>query len=303
MQAKARLTRRAWIRTAALGTTAAGLGMHRGRAAEPPGEMRRRIPLKLGIRAASMQMVGDLGVVKAAAGIPGILGVELQTTAGKANLRDWDVVRGYKREADRWGMRISSLAGVWDRGVTIQSPDAAKSLIPTIRAAELLGATVILLAFFRKNAPDMTQEQSYGPVVAMLQKTAKYAADAGVVMGLENSLSPADNKKLVDLVDHPAVGVYYDLHNMAYYGHGDQAIPGIRLLGKKRIAMVHVKNGRDLIQEPGPIDWAAAFRAFNQIQYEGWYVYETAHDNLADCIEDTKKNNAFLKEHVRMPCA
>jgi L-ribulose-5-phosphate 3-epimerase len=137
--------------------------------------------------------------------------------------------------------------------------------------------------------------------VAMLQKTAKTAADAGVVMGLENSLSPADNKKLVDLVDHPAVGVYYDLHNMAYYGQADQAIPGIKLLGKKRLAMVHVKNGNLLLEEPGPIDWAAAFHEFNEIEYDGWYVYESAHDDTADCIEDTKKNNAFLKKHVQMP--
>ena len=122
-------------------------------------------------------------------------------------------------------------------------------------------------------------------------------------MGLENSLSPAENKKLVDLVDHPAVGVYYDLHNMAYYGHEAQAIPGVKLLGKERLAMVHVKNGTSLLEEPGPIDWAAAFREFNEIQYDGWYVYETGHDDTADCIEDTKKNNAFLQQHVRMPLA
>jgi sugar phosphate isomerase/epimerase len=119
-------------------------------------------------------------------------------------------------------------------------------------------------------------------------------------MGLENSLSPADNKKLVDLVDHPAVGVYYDLHNMAHYGHGDQAIPGIKLLGKKRICMVHVKNGKMLLEEPGMIDWVAAFREFNDIQYDGWYIYETGHDSTEDCIEDTKKNNAFLQKHVQM---
>ena len=101
-----------------------------------------------------------------------------------------------------------------------------------------------------------------------------------MVLGLENSLSPADNKKLVDLVGHPAVGVYYDLHNMAFYGHAEQAIPGVKLLGKQRISMVHVKNGNHLLEEAGPIDWAAAFRALNDIQYDGWYVYETSHDSI-----------------------
>ena len=297
MHTQTRLTRRGLLKTAALGAITATGGTRIGRAAV------QRNPLKIGIRAASMRMVGDLDVIKTAAGIPGIRGVELQTTAGKANLRDWDVVRHYKREAERWAMQIQSLAGVWDRGVKIHGPTAQESLIQTIRAAEMLGSRVILLAFFKNDSPDMTNEESYGPIVAMLRKTAKYAADAGVVMGLENSLSPGDNKKLVDLVDHPAVGVYYDPHNMAHYGHQDQAIPGIKLLGKERICMLHVKNGTSLLEEPGPIDWAAAIGEFNEIQYDGWYVYESSHDNTADCIQDTKKNNRFLEKHVRMPSA
>lgn len=303
-------TRRRFVKTAVLGTAAAGLLLEEGplgsRARADAGghdgqDGGQRIPLKIGIRAATMHMVGNVDVVKTAAGIPGIMGVELQVTAGAENLRDWDVVRRYKREANRWGMHIPSLAGVWDRGVQIHSPNAAESLARTIRAAELLGSSVILLAFFRNNAPDMTSEESYGPIVTMLQETAKRAADAGVMMGLENSLSPADNKKLVDMVDHPAVGVYYDIHNMAYYGHGDEAIPGVKLLGKERICAVHVKNDDKLLEEPGMIDWAAAFRALSDIQYDRWYVYETSHDSTADCIEDTKKNNVFLQEHVQMP--
>ena len=234
-------------------------------------------------------------------GIPGISSVELQAAAGKANLRDWDNVRRYKREADRWAMRVASVSGVFDRGVKIHSPSAGENLRRSIRAAEMLGAGTILVAFFKQDAPDMSREESYGPIVRMLQETARPAADAGVVMGLENSLSPADNKKLVDLVDHPAVQVYYDPYNMVYYGHGEEAIPGVKLLGRQRICAVHVKNGKNLVEEPGLIDWAAAIRALNEIRYDGWYVYETSHDSVQDCIEDTGKNNAFLERHVRMP--
>ena len=303
MKAHRQLTRRRFLTSATLGTAAAGFACSTTAAEKAETDAGQRIPLKIGIRAASMQMVGDFDVIKTAAGIPGILGVELQTTSGKPNLRDPDAVRRYKKEADRWAMHVPSLAGIWDRGVQIHRPAAADSVVKSIRAAEMLGSRVVLLAFFKQNAPDMTSEASYGPIVGMLQKTAKYAADAGVVMGLENSLSPADNKKLVDLVDHPAVRVYYDLHNMAYYGHGDQAIPGVKLLGKERICMVHVKNGKALLEEPGPIDWAAAFAALNEIRYDGWYVYETGHDSTEDCCNDTRRNNAFLQKHVQMPMA
>ncbi len=261
----------------------------------------RQVPLKLGLRAASMRMVGDHAVLQTAAGIPGIRGVELQVTAGNRNLRDWEVVRQYKRASDRWDIRIPSLAGVWDKGVSISSPNAVESLKLSIRAAELLGSGVILAAFFGQNAPDMKRQESYGPVVENLQKSAPFAADAGVTIGLENSLSPADNCKLVDLVGHPAVRVYYDLYNMGTYGHGPEAVPGVKLLGRERICAVHVKNGNNLIEEPGPIDWAAAFAAFNEIGYDGWFTYETEHKGLAACLADTARNNAFLAKHLRMP--
>jgi len=248
-----------------------------------------------------MKMVGDIEVIRTAAGISGISGVELQVTAGKQNLRDWDVVRQYKRESDRWGIRIPSLAGVWDKGVKVSSPKAVESMRLSIRAAELLGSSALLVAFFKDDAPDMNRAESYGPVVANLQAAAKPAADAGVVLGLENSLSPADNRKLVDMVGHPAVRVYYDLHNMATYGHGAEAVPGVKLLGRERIGIVHVKNGDQLIEEPGPIDWPAAFAAFNEIGYDGWYVYESSHKDVAACIADTTRNNKFLAKHIRMP--
>lgn len=291
------LTRRAFVRSVALCAAGALACRPRdSRAGEGKGG-----PLKIGIRAASLKMVGTPDVIRVAAEIPGITGVELQATAGQPSLRDPETVRMYKGAAERCGISIPSLAGVWDRGVKISSPNAADSLRASIRAAEMLGSGVILVAFFGDDAPDMAKEASYGPVASMLRGVAKDASDAGVILGLENSLSPADNRKLVDLVGHPAVQVYYDLHNMDHYGHGAQAIPGVALLGKERICAVHVKNGDKLIEEPGPIDWPAAFRALADIGYEGWYIYETGHPDTADCIEDTKRNNAFLQKHVRMP--
>ena len=284
-------TRRKFLQISALAAVSASLGR-----TVPAAESE---PLKIGIRAASLRMVGTPDVFQAAAKIPGLRGVELQATSGQPNLRDSETVRHYKREAERWGLQVPSLAGIWDRGVKIHSPNAADSVIASIRAAEVLGAGVLLAAFFRDDAPKMSEESSYGPIVSMLQQVAKKAADAGVVIGLENSLSPADNKQLIDLVDHPAVAVYYDLHNMDFYGHGDQAIPDIRLLGKERICMVHVKNGNMLIEEPGPIDWPAAFRGFRQIGYRGWYVYESGHESTEDCIADTTKNNEFLQRHLQ----
>jgi len=112
-----RQTRRGFLQLSALATVSASLG-RMALAAESE-------PLKIGIRAASMRMAGTPDVFEVAAKIPGIRGVELQATAGQPNLRDAETVRHYKREAERWGLQIPSLAGIWNRGVKIHSPNAA----------------------------------------------------------------------------------------------------------------------------------------------------------------------------------
>jgi len=137
------ISRRGFLTASALGLAAAGLGIRSGRGAPAVTLPPRPVPLKIGIRAASMKMVGDFNVIKTAAGIPGLRGVELQVTGGSPNLRDWEAVRRYKREADRWAVRIPSLSGVWDRGVKLASPNAAESILLSIRAAEMLGSGVI----------------------------------------------------------------------------------------------------------------------------------------------------------------
>jgi sugar phosphate isomerase/epimerase len=262
---------------------------------------RQEIPLKIGHRAANMKMVGNLEVFKLARQVPGLIGVELQVASGSPNLFDLDAVRQYKKEANRWGMIVPSLAGVWAEESSIRSPLAGVELMQSIRASELLGSSVILAAFFLEDAPNMKDASSYGPVVELVQKVAPYAADVGVTLGLENSLSPADNLKLIDLIDRPNVKVYYDIHNMAEYGYAAEAIPGIALLGKRRICQVHVKNEDRLIAEPGLINWAEAFAALNAIAYDGWYVFETDHTSNAQMIEATRKNIDFMRKQCRMP--
>jgi L-ribulose-5-phosphate 3-epimerase len=270
-------------------------------------EQKGRLPYKIGIRQASLRdpedpskgMVGNFDTFKVARDIPDIIGVELQVTGGRPNMRDLSVACRYKAEAYRWGLSIPSTAGVWDHAVW--GPLSKQDLLDSIRVTEILGARVILVAFFGKNAPNMVDKQSYEPVVSLLRDVAPRAQEAGILLGLENSLSPKDNKDLVDRIGHPAVKVYYDLDNMYQYGHGAEAVPGIELLGLERIAAVHVKNKGRILQETGRIDWAAAFQALTEIRYDGWLVFETQHKSHQQCKEMTRQNIAFIKDHFRPP--
>ncbi|MEZ5393660.1 MAG: hypothetical protein R2724_12510 [Bryobacterales bacterium] len=92
--------------------------------------------------------------------------------------------------------------------------------------------------------------------------------------------------------------VYYDLDNCEYYKHTGQAVPGIELLGRDRICQVHVKNEARLIEEPGRVDWRAAFAALERIGYDGWYVFESSHSSREQMIEATERNIAFIREQL-----
>jgi sugar phosphate isomerase/epimerase len=255
-------------------------------------------PIRIGHRQASMRQKGP-DVFDFAKRIPGLEGVELQIQFQGTSLWDQETLLAYKRASQRTGIKIPSLAGVWQRGQSLVQPEVAEeALRKSIRAAEALGSGVILVAAFNKGCPDMNNEASYGPVVTMLKKLGPVAADANVILGLEVSSSPADQKKLCDLVDHRGVKIYYDVFNTEDYGHTGQSVSAIHLLGKSRICQVHCKNEKRLLEESGPVDWTAALKALKQIGYGNWYMFETGHTSDEQCIEATKKNIAFIRRTV-----
>ena len=258
------------------------------------GDLPHNRPLKIGHRQANMKVEAGPGIFDVARQIPGLSGVELQVHFKDTTLWDRETALSYKTAGARAGIAIPSIAGIWPKGASlVQAGTNEENVRKAIQTAELIGSKVILVAAFGENCPKMDDEKSYGPVVSMLQKVSGAASNAGVTLGMETSLSPADHAKLVDLVNRPSVKVYYDLFNMEDYGHTGQAVPGLEVLGK-RICQIHLKNGNKLLAEPGPVDWTAAVKGMKKIGYPGWFFFETAHSSPEQCIEATKKNIAFI---------
>lgn len=252
--------------------------------------------LRIGHRQASMTSEPGPDVFRIARLIPGIDGVELQVHFRKTTLWDRDTLLAYKKGAADAGLLVPSLAGVWTAGAGLLQPEPAEETIrKSIQAAQELKAGVILVAAFQKNCPDMSVEASYGPVVSMLQKVAPSAADAGVTLGMETSLAPSDDRKLIDLVGHRAVKVYYDADNVERFGHTGEAVPGYEALGKSRITQIHVKNEDRLLEEAGRVNWSDALAAIRRIDYQGWLVFESSHSGPDQCVEATGKNIAFIR--------
>ncbi len=315
MSSQNNYSRRNFFKVGVLSTASIGLlGISNGRVFANANllsvEGAKRLPYKIGIRQASLRnpsdsgknMVANFDTFKVARNISGIIGVELQVASGTPNMYDLDVARRYKAESHKWGLDIPSTAGIWS-GKGAWNQDAVEEITRSIKATELVGASVMLIAFFGKSAPDMSDVAFYDRIVKILKEVAPLAKEAGIILGLENSLSPADNKKLVDMVNDPNVKVYYDPENMYNFGHPAEAVSGIKLLGKERIAAVHIKNNGRLISDNWRVDWVKALQDLTDIQYEGWLTFETDHLSQEACITETEKNIEFIKKYFQPPVA
>jgi sugar phosphate isomerase/epimerase len=250
-------------------------------------------PVKLAHREGNMLRTSSPGVYELASKIPGISGIEVQTTS--SNLWDRDIVLAYKRESHRWGIRTVSMGGSLPAGGTLLEPVACEqSIRKTIRAGEILGANVVLVPGFRETCPKMDDESSYGPVVQLLKKLAPVAEDAGIVLGLELSLTTDEYVKLLGLVAHPAVRAYWDATGTESMVHNGEGIKGIEVI-RAAIVQMHLKNNREpLMEVPGLVDWSKAWPAIRKSGFDGWFAFETPHASPEACIEETKKNVAWV---------
>ena len=252
-----------------------------------------RSPIKLAHREGNMLRTSSPGVYELAAKIPGISGIEVQTT--RSNLWERETVLAYKREAHRWNIRTVSMGGSLPAGGTLLEPGPCEqSLRKTIHAGEILGANVVLVPGFRETCPKMDDEASYGPVVQLLKKLAPVAEDSGIVLGLELSLTTDEYVKLLGLVAHPAVRAYWDATGTESMVHNGEGIKGIEVIGAG-IVQMHLKNNREpLMEVPGLVDWSKAWPAIRKSGFDGWFAFETPHASPEACIEETKKNVAWV---------
>jgi sugar phosphate isomerase/epimerase len=99
---------------------------------------------------------------------------------------------------------------------------------------------------------------------------------------------------VVEIADHPQVGIYFDMGNLKNNGH-DPA-PMIRALGTAGVKMVHAKEaGAELLGE-GEVDLEDVAAALGEIGYDGWIVFETAPTD--DPMAAIEHNLAEVKKYT-----
>jgi len=235
-------------------------------------------------------------------------------------LRSREVRRRYLELGARHGITFHSVAagGILNSIPLATEPQSAVYVIDAIEAAAALGAGNVLLAFFSRgdllqrdeNGEYIEQEpgefKSYAlkedhvtSVIQTLRQIVPRARDAGVIIGLENTLTAKQNLQIIERIGSDMVRVYYDVGNS--WGNGYDVPGEIRMLGNDMICEVHLKdwNTSLLGSEGCMVDMDACARALEDIGFDKWLVLETS-GRRDRFLEDTRDNVAFVKKTFRM---
>jgi len=170
---------------------------------------------------------------------------------------------------------------------------APKWVLDSIRLTHALNTKVLLLPFFGRWALESKDEMDH--VGDVLRDLAPEAEKAGVILGLEDTISAEDNVRIMDRSHSPNVLVYYDVGNSTKAGF--DVVKEIRWLGKDRICQFHFKDNPHYLGE-GTIQFPPIIHAIQDIGFSGYANLEVdAHPNQLE--EDMRRNLTYVRSVIQ----
>jgi len=208
----------------------------------------------------------------------------------KMELADKALQQSFLAESKRVGQPLASLClDILHVNGLKSDPLGQRWTAESIPIAKAMGIKVILLPFFGKWALQTQAEMDY--VGDALKEIAPAAEKAGVILGLEDTISARDNVRIMERSKSPAVLTYYDVGNSTQ--NGFDIIEEIRWLGRKRICEVHLKDNPSYMGQ-GKINFKAVVEALADIGFDQWAHLETVAPS-GSIDDDMKKNLGFIR--------
>jgi L-ribulose-5-phosphate 3-epimerase len=172
-------------------------------------------------------------------------------------------------------------------------PLAVRWVRDSIRMTRALGVEVLLIPMFGKWAILNHAERDY--VGDAMRDLGPEAEKAGVILGLEDTISAEDNVRIMERSRSKAVSVYYDVGNSTR--NGFDVVKEIRWLGKSRICQIHLKDNPGYMGE-GKINFTEVVKAIADIGFTGYANLETETKQGSTVEADMQRNLAFIRREI-----
>lgn len=275
------LTRRAFVNVTAAALPAASLWAAKSK-------------LKLGVPDWNLKLAGSPDSFALAARI-GFSGVEValgrKPVDGKLLLADAGLQSRYLAAAKQHMLAVAGTClDILHVNYLKNDKLALQWIADGIPITKALNAKVMLLPFFGKGALQNQAEFDY--VGDALRELAPAAEKAGILLGLENTISARDNVRIMERSRSKAVKTYYDVGNST--NNGFNPVEEIPWLGAARIAQIHLKD-RPYIGE-GKIDFPAVMKRIMDLGFKGFANLETSSPKSIE--EDMKRNLDFVRKFM-----
>jgi len=153
-------------------------------------------------------------------------------------------------------------------------PEVLEQNLRLLERCKLLGCEKLILPLFENSELNVENSDNY---IEILRIIANKANECGIRVCLETLLDGNQIIVFLNKLNHHNIAVVYDTGNRVAFGHDLAA--DIRLLGKNRIAHVHIKdkNSQNLnvLLGTGLVNFQSVFEALRDIDYDGPYTFET----------------------------
>jgi L-ribulose-5-phosphate 3-epimerase len=254
------------------------------------------MPLRIGVTDWNLNLSAKPESVKKAAEL-GFQGVQIsfgrELVDSKMPADQPEVIARYLSLSQEHGVAIDGTCvdRLHDNGLKGDAL-ALKWVSDAIRLTRDLKVKVLLVPFFGRWA--IKSDAEMGRVSDALRELAPEAEKAGVILGLEDTISAEDNVRIMEMSRSKNVLVYYDVGNSTKAGF--DAAQEIRWLGKDRICQFHFKDNPHLLGE-GAIQFTPVVQAIRDIGWSGWANLETdARPGSLDA--DMRRNLSYIRRVI-----
>jgi len=253
----------------------------------------KRSNLKIGVTDWNLRQTGKVEAVELAKSL-GFEGVEVslgrRVVDNKLPLDNAELQDQYLAAAKKHGIALAGTClNVLHVNYLTNDKLGQKWVADGIPITKKLKARVMLLPFFGKGALQTAEEMDY--VAGALKDLAREAEKAGIILGLENTISAENNVRIMDKVASKALLVYYDVGNST--NGGFDVVKEIQWLGAKRICQFHLKDNPHYLGQ-GKIQFPAVMDTIMNLGFSGFANLET--DSPSKSVQDDmRKNLTFVR--------